>query len=180
MDTEVQQGLVWVSGSFMSLHSFLWGIASLPVHCVAVVILLRLRLKLHPILQHALSSVLVHLATIAVASFSLPGIPYWHGAVLYWLGVWAYLYLFSAIYTSITLNIISYIYNHAGSADSQSLLGSCVMPPFTSRVDMMTAGGFTDVKDGRYTVPAKGRRAAQRIIAIRRFFGVNASGLYTE
>ena len=62
--------------------------------------MLRLPGKMSPVARQAGLAVLVHALSVGAAVGLAAGLPYWHGAAVYWCGFHVWLFGFSAVVSS--------------------------------------------------------------------------------
>lgn len=161
------------------IASALLGVAALAVHVLATSLLLHLTLPLAPVSRHMASAFVVHAAATALGLAAIEGFGYWQSAAIFWFGVMAYLYVFSAFYKSISLAILEYLTARPGrSATMAEIFDRCVRPSFDGRTGILVEGGLADRRDDRFEITERGRQTANRIFAVQRLMGIERFGLY--
>lgn len=163
----------------MMTASFLSGGLAVTAFLVLVQLAARLAPKAAPVAVYFGTGMAVHLGATAIAAASLPAFSYWHAAALYWFGFMAYLFVFGAIYKSISLKILRALWQAPGHALAVAeITGGVVLPSFTDRVQVLLDGGLIEATPEGYRITAQGQKIAGRIAAVHRFFGIDRCGFY--
>lgn len=163
--------------------SLLLGAAALLCHALAVPVVLRAAPRAAPVMVHVGSAAIVHLLQILAGillSQSLGvQLSYWHGAAVFGAGVVGYLFLFSAVYKSISLRMLALLVRgQAGPVSVDALTDAIVRPEFGQRVDILVEGGLVEKSDDGFCVTSVGRVMAGRLTGLQHALGVAQSGLY--
>lgn len=150
-------------------------------HAVTVIAMLHARVRLAPILLHAISGLTWHCVAIAIL-LALGAIHYyWHAAAFFGLGVMTYVFGFSAVYKSISLKTLVFIAQSPSTTTTVHVIHEqVVLRSFRKRVDLLTQNRLTVLGSDGYFLTSAGHQLAHRISMIRRIFGVESSGLYYE
>lgn len=165
----------------LAVASFLAGAIGLIVFCPLNLAVLRLPGSLAPVLRQTLLALGIHVLITLLAAWLVPGIPYWHGAALYWLGFNCLLYGFSAVYKSISLRTLSTLaHSPTGSLPLRVLVEEHIRPCFTRRAVLLVEAGLAQERAGLFAITAKGRILAARLTQLQRLFSIQCSGLYTS
>ena len=161
------------------IAGFLFAIA----HAVAVCVSLRLCRGIAPVIVHllcaAVMGTMLPVVLSILAARSQVEIPFWPAASMFYGGVIAWLYAFSAVYKSITLGIL-----HALSAAPQGhielgeLAHHFVLPRFTERVDLLVANGLATRTESGYAITPQGLKPVRRLRLLQRIFAVSGRGFY--
>jgi predicted transcriptional regulator len=152
-------------------------------HAVAVSICLRFVRRLAPVIVHLLSAVVFGAALPAVLSIAAVrfqvATPFWTAASIFYGGVIAWLYAFSAVYKSISLGILQALHTapeQRMTVDNVAL--DFALPRFAERIDLLVKGGLvTQTKNG-YAITPQGLKAVHRLQLIQRVFAVSGKGFY--
>jgi hypothetical protein len=158
---------------------FLFAIA----HAVAVSLCLRVLRGLAPVLVHLLCAVAVGamvpiILSLVAASFET-ALPFWPAASIFYGGVIAWLYAFSAVYKSITLGILQAL--HAapdGGLALEDIARGFALPRFAERVDLLVGGGLASHTARGYAITPEGLKQVERLQRVQRIFAVSGKGLY--
>jgi hypothetical protein len=157
------------------------GLVALAGHIILSTALVRSLRDQAPVLLHIVSAAaMLVVVSLIVLIFSERDVrPLWiAGSVLYG-GAVALLFLFSAVYKSISLGVLCSLelgpQHRLALADIAHKL---VLPRFIERIDLLVAGGLVLSTEEGYTLTARGRRAARWLRAVQRFAGITRSGLY--
>lgn len=163
----------------MALASFLWGFVGFAVFFGAALFVLRCRGSAAPVPRLALLGLFVHGLAIPVASLAHAGMNYWYGAALYWFLFNSFLFVFSAVYKSVSLRILWEL-NRAG-ADGipvADITARYVAPLFHERISILILGGMAHADHDRFQITAQGSVWANRFALVQKIFGVTRGGLY--
>jgi hypothetical protein len=152
-------------------------------HAVAVSICLRLVRRLAPIMVHLLCAValgasLPVILSIVAVRFQV-ATPFWPAASIFYGGVIAWLYVFSAVYKSISLGILQAL--HATPDQRMTIddiASEFALPRFAERVDLLVKGGLVTQTESGYAITPQGLKAVQRLQQIQRIFAVSGKGFY--
>ncbi|MBE9116872.1 hypothetical protein IQ249_13275 [Lusitaniella coriacea LEGE 07157] len=160
--------------------SFLIGAATFFLYALTVLILLRLPLSLPPIIVHFSLALVIHIITVLTCFIVFETLPYWHGAALYWFCFNLYLFAYSAVYKSISLNILlSLARRPSQSATIEEISAIYVQPSFQERIEILQNAGYVLSKNSTFELTQKGKHLARRIAVVQRLFGIEQSGLYS-
>lgn len=160
------------------------GVLALLLHMLLVPLVLRLFRTLAPVLLHLASGLLVHLVQVIVmwwagTAGSHEPLPYWHGTAVLGAGAIGYLFVFSAVYKSVSLRILDCLVTHGGDrARLRDIVTEVVAPETRSRMRLLVEMGLAAEEGGRYRTTGQGRKTAARLQTLRRVFGIRDSGLY--
>jgi predicted transcriptional regulator len=163
--------------------SLVAGLLFAVTHAITVSICLRFIRRLAPVLVHLLCAVVLGAAlpailSIVAARFQV-AIPFWPAASIFYGGVIAWLYAFSAVYKSISLGILQAL--HAAperrvTIDSVAL--NFALPRFAERIDLLVEGGLVTRTESGYAITPQGLKAVHRLQLIQRIFAVSGKGFY--
>ena len=154
-------------------------LAALAGHISVVIVVLHIRSDLAPILLHLASAVIWHNLLLFLLFAVGAGAYYWHSAAIFAFGVMAFVFIFSAAYKSISLRaIVLLAESENGSVSVFEITEKLVMKSFVDRVDMLAGAGLVEQGPAGYSLTARGRRTADRIRALQKFFGTHTTGLY--
>jgi hypothetical protein len=164
----------------MIVTSFIIGFFLFCFHALLVLVWLRV-LSIEPVLIHILDSILIHVIGFIVAGQVYPGLPYWQGAALYVFLSLAYLYAFSAFYTSISLSILIKLWLAPNKQmDCDVIFEQFVRKSYVERVEMLIKSGQVEETAAGYQITSQGQKNVTMIRLIqRRLFGIENSGIYT-
>lgn len=164
----------------MIITSYYVGIILFCLHAILVLIWLRI-LSLEPVVIHILDAILIHVAGFIIAGMLYPGLPYWQGAALYVFCSLAYLYGYSAFYTSVSLSILNELWMApAHRLDTDVIFERFIKKSFSERVEMLVQSGQAERTTSGCQITPQGHKSASLIRAVqRRLFGIENSGIYT-
>jgi hypothetical protein len=99
---------------------------------------------------------------------------------IFWVGWFVFFTLSTAIYLSISARILRTIYKGSGqSLLLEDVFKVCVREPYRERADFLAASGLAQKGEFGYRITASGDKIARRVYSLRRFFGMEESGLYS-
>ncbi|MFO0802179.1 MAG: hypothetical protein U0791_03505 [Gemmataceae bacterium] len=163
-----------------SLTALLIGAACAVAHMAMTLVLLRLPGRTSPVMRHAASAAVTHLAGVIAAMWFGP-VPYWPIAAVGGFGAVAWLFVFSAVYKSVSLRILSQLARVEGNElPLETVTTDYVMPEFAARVDVLRNMGCAEPVGAGDALTAKGAATAKRILAVQKLCGIERSGLYGE
>jgi hypothetical protein len=159
--------------------SFANGAVAFAVYALAALVALRLPGRWSPVARKVVLALLVHVGATGVALRMYGSLPYWHGAAVYWCGFVLSLFLYSAVYKSISLTILADLAKRADHGLSlHDITTAHVWPSFVARARILVAAGYVAEAAGAFRATDAGRRLARRVAVVQRLFGVRQSGLY--
>jgi hypothetical protein len=148
-------------------------------HIISVIAVLHLRSGHSPILLHLTSALVWHVLQIMMLITWNVGDYYWQSTAFFAFGVMVYVFIFSAAYKSISLRAVMLL---ADSKDSSvtltEIMEKLVLKSFYDRIDVLLSAGLVVKDQSGFSITAHGRSAANRIVALRNFFGARSNGLY--
>jgi hypothetical protein len=150
-------------------------------HAATVIAILNARVRLAPVLLHAISGLAWHCVAIAILLAFGTINYYWHSAAFFGLGIMTYVFGFSAVYKSVSLRTLVFIAQSPLTTTTVNAIHEqVVMHSFRKRADLLTQSGLIALGPDGYVLTCAGRKIARRISIIRRLLGVESSGLYYE
>ena len=159
------------------------GLIAFVAHVGLTTALVRSARDRSPVIFHVMSAVGVCVILVAVVLFLNKGDPraVWiSGSVLYGCAV-GFLFLFSAVYKSISLEVLCVLKASPHQYLSLDVISQqVVLPRFVERIELLIAAGLVQHTDDGYMITAQGHEAARRLTALQRFAGVTNSGLYVR
>ena len=162
-----------------ALISMFVGGLLIKIHIVLVTWLLRLKHKIPPIGIHAFSAVLLLLILLILSSV-LMKMNIWITFCVFAFGVSAYLFVFGAVYKSLSLRILLAIKSKGGRASFTQLDVLVTEASFAERAEILCNMNFAVKEGGCYRISKQGEQIAERIVRIRKLFGITTLGLYHE
>jgi hypothetical protein len=120
---------------------------------------------------HALSSLL--------GATSVHPFAYWNAAAVFCFGVMSYVYVFGAVYKSISLRILMDLTRRPARTIEFSEISDRQIPEiFNERSAILLEGGLVDADNDTFVPTPAGRRLAAKIARTRRLFAIGDTGLY--
>ena len=157
------------------------GLGCVFAHVALTLVLLRLPGEGSPVKRHALAGFLSHLAGVLVATSLDSPVPYWPLAAVSAFGVVLWLFLFCAVYKSVSLRVLTTLRRApADRLPFSEITQQHVRKEFEDRVEVLTSLGWAHRDTLGYVATPKGRAAASRITWLQRFWGIGHSGLYSD
>lgn len=157
--------------------SFCLGAAALACHGFMAILAVRNLPRVSPVILHATSTVLAELIFLGLIYAASHPVPFWHGAILIGFGALAFLFVFSALYKSISIRMLL-IADRTGKADIKTLTHDFTQAAFADRANVLKEMGCVTEADGRFTITPQGVRLARKFSAMKALMRVSTSGLY--
>lgn len=158
------------------LVSFAWGSAFSFVHVIAVIISLKCLKKVTPVLIHAASAFISFVLLCIVdeiIEFNL------------WISISAlafcsssYLFMYGAIYKSLTLRMLCAAHSRGGTISIDELDSIVTLPTFETRVKLLNEMGNIAAEKDRYSLTSKGEKIANFFSMIRKIFRIETKAVY--
>ena len=130
-------------------------------------------------------AILAFAALMAHAVSSLLGIAlihpfaYWNAAAIFCFGVMSYVYVFGAVYKSISLRILLDLTRRPARTIAFSDISDRQIPEiFNERSVILIEGGLVAADGDTFVPTPAGERLAARIARARRLFAIGDTGLY--
>ena len=160
-------------------NSLLAILFALTGHFASVIAVLHLRSGHSPILFHLTSAVVWHALQIVMLISWNAGAYYWQSAAIFAFGVMIYVFIFSAAYKSISLRaVILLAESKDASVTVTEIMEKLVVRSFHERIDVLRNAGLVTKGQMGFSITDRGRRTANRIVALRKLFGARSNGLY--
>ena len=159
-----------------SFVSLILGVTFSLWHIIIVIVLLKYIQKIAPVLIHAASALFSFILLCLVAM--LVQFPFWIAFSVLSFCVSSYLFLFGAVYKSITLRMLCAVQSRKGSMSIDKLEKEVILPTFNVRISLLNEMGNVVTEKNRYFLTAKGKKFAQFFGAIRRVFHIDTKAVY--
>ena len=157
----------------------LFGAVALGLHMIVVPAAVRLAEKVAPVKVHAFSLAFVQVIFLLAARNAPWAVNVWNGTAIIGFGGVAFLFLFSAVYKSVSIRMLASLAgSESGQVSYPALTASLVRPQFASRVSVLLDMGYVAEREGRYCITHSGRLFAKRWRCVQKLFGIDRSGLY--
>lgn len=161
------------------MTSFLAGFIALVVYLLLRPVIRRRLASMAPVPLYFLLALGMHGAAVLVGAVSSTGLSYWHGASLYWAGFMTDLFIFGAVYKSVSLTFLRALAAAPGESLAFEQISMAVaLPCFADRAELLVEMGLAEKVPNGYQATAKGKRLAGRIATVQAFFDVAKPGLY--
>jgi hypothetical protein len=122
-------------------------------------------------MAHALSSLL---GAALIYPFA-----YWNAAAVFCFGVMSYIFVFGAVYKSISLRLLLDLSRRPGRTIEFSDISDRQIPEiFIERSAILIEGGLVNADGDTFLPTPAGRKLAARIARVRRLFAIGDTGLY--
>lgn len=157
--------------------SFCLGVAAFVCHAVIAIFAVRKLPQQSPVMLHIGSAVLAELIFVGLGHAAPQPVSFWHGAILIGFGALAFLFIFSALYKSVSIRMLL-IADQAGGAEVTMLTRDFTQAAFTDRAYVLKEMGCVTEADGRFTITPEGVRLARKFSAMKALMRVSTSGLY--
>src|SRR5262249_22103075 len=107
--------------------------------------------------------------------------PYWPGAGVFAFGATVWLFVYCAVYKSVSLRILSCMVRaHAGRLSLDRITDRYILGEFRDRMAVLETMGCVVVRESDVVLTSKGRRTARYFEMAQRCFGIERSGLYGD
>lgn len=165
------------------MSSFIYGIAGVALF-VAISPALQLLIQrtapsISPVAVLAMASLIAHLASSLLGTAFAHPFQYWNATSVFCFGVMSYVYVFGAVYKSISLRILLDLASRPRRTIELSEISDRQIPDiFVERSAILIEGGLVTDDEGRYRTTPAGQRLTTRVALIRRLFGIGDTGLY--
>jgi hypothetical protein len=161
--------------------SLLVGLACFALHAAVTLAWLRLPGRLSPVTRHAISALVTHATGLALAAYLVGPVAYWPAAAVNVFAVVCWLFLFSAVYKSVSLRILTKLASTAEhTLPLNTITEEYVRPEFEARIEVLLKLGCAEVAEDEYTTTHKGDETARRVVTVQRICGIERSGMYGE
>jgi hypothetical protein len=165
--------------------ALLVGLAALLLHVATATFLIRRCRGVQPVLLHAASAAIfvVVLGSTLVGLAALLGtaLPFWPALSILYGGAIAFLFAFSAVYKSVSLQVLAALAAAPdGRLDHATIAQRVVLPLFVERIALLVAAGFVEIHGTGFAITAAGRAAGQRLRRIQAICGIRRGGLYAS
>ena len=159
-----------------SFTSVLWGLGFSALHIVIVTVALKILKKIAPVLIHAASA----LASLLLLYFAktVMDLQFWIAFSVLAFSCSSYLFLFGAVYKSLTLRMLCAAQSSGGSISTFDLNSTVTAPTFTERVSLLNTMGHVAAEKDSYFITEKGRRTVQFFNLLRRGFSIGTKAVY--
>ena len=162
----------------LSFVSFIWGMAFSLIHIIAVVAALKIVKQIAPVLIHA-ASALISFILLSVAGIMVE-MQFWVAFSVLAFCSSSYLFVFGAIYKSLTLRILSAAKSRNGSLSVNQLEDAVTVPTFMERISLLNEMGNIATEKDHYSLTQKGRKTANFFQTIRKIFRIETKAVYEQ
>jgi hypothetical protein len=158
------------------LVSFAWGVAFSSLHVIAVIISLKCLKKVAPVLIHA-ASAFINFILLCVVN-EMAEVHFWIALTVLAFCASFYLFMYGAIYKSLTLRMLCAAHSRGGSISVDELDSVVTLPTFELRITLLNEmGNVAAVRDG-YSLTSKGEKTANFFSRIRKIFRIETKAVY--
>jgi hypothetical protein len=157
------------------------GLGCFVFHVAVSLVWLRWPGRPSPVSRHAASALVTHGLVVILAAWWVGPYEYWPAAAVSGFGAVVWLFVYSAVYKSVSLRILGEIIRSPGHALSlATITEQCVRPEFENRALVLVRMGCARESDRGYEVTRKGTDVASRIAVVQWVCGIVTSGLYGQ
>lgn len=157
-------------------ESLIWGIAFSFLHIFTVIVALKYLIKIAPVFIHA-ASALIGLILLCLVC-EMVELQFWIAFSVLAFCTSSYLFVFGAVYKSLTLRILCATQSRGGLISMDQLDSTVTIPTFTARVSLLTQMGNVTAAKDHYFLTQKGIKTANFFSVIRRVFRVDTKAVY--
>jgi len=165
----------------IQLVSFAAGLIAFIFYVLIFLVLMRFQLKVDWFVLQLVIGSLIHIISSAFFYFAIKGFLYWYALGIFSFSWLVFFTLCTAIYVSISANILRTINiqpQHALSIDE--IFNYCIRNPFEIRAEFLVFSKLAQKGKVGYRITTSGNKNARVIQAMRRLLGMEGSGLYTS
>lgn len=159
--------------------SALIGSVLIKFHITLVICLVRkiISNKFSPISIHVISAICT-LSILFILVMTQIGFNFWLAFSIVIFGICACLFVFGAVYKSLSIRFLL-ITNREGKQASFDLLDTLVTNvSFSERTKILCDMGLAIKENEGFQISKKGMHVANRIVWVRKLFGIKTTGLY--
>lgn len=158
------------------------GAGALVLALIVIPLTCRAFPRFPPVLVHGFAAVAAEVAALAVGSLAADEFPVWPATAVIGFGAVANLFVFSAIYKSVSLRMLVFLSAQPGQlVKTETLVERVGRAAVAGRVALLRESGLVErLPDGRYRITERGQRLARQLSLVQRLFGIHRSGLYLE
>jgi predicted transcriptional regulator len=156
------------------------GVVIMVCHILLSTLLVRILRQTAPVILHFLSMLASLLLFFVVAAYIPAIVSVWHGVILISVGAVFWVFGFSAVYKSISLKMLAFLYKEGRRSTTiielQDKFGDNI---FETRIKvLLDMEMIIENAQGRYEITPKGVQILKRFGFIRFLFGVRNIGFY--
>lgn len=165
------------------MSSFLCGLAGVVLFVAispALQLLGRLAMPaVAPVAILACAALAAHAVSSLLGVMLVHPFAYWNAAAVFCFGVMSYVYVFGAVYKSISLRILMDLTRRPARTIEFSDISDRQIPEiFSERSVILIEGGLVEANGDTFVPTPAGQRLAARIARARRLFAIGDTGLY--
>jgi hypothetical protein len=160
-----------------NFYALLIGIALTVFHITLVTQSIRMFDKFPPVFIHFFSGIL-SLVLLLILTCLTPVLNTWLVFCVLSFGISSYLFVFGAIYKSLSLRMLLFTNSQGGKITLHALNENITEKSFQTRVDLLIKMGYCTEGVYGYHLSAKGKKIIRKIIFVRQLFRINSLGLY--
>ena len=132
-----------------------------------------------PVAILAFACLAAHAASSVLGLTLVHPFTYWNATAVFCFGVMSYIYVFGAVYKSISLRILMDLTRRPARTIEFSDISDRQIPEiFNERSVILIEGGLVDADGDTFVPTPAGQRLAARIARARRLFAIGDTGLY--
>ncbi|MCQ8782844.1 hypothetical protein [Mangrovibrevibacter kandeliae] len=163
------------------LVSVLCGVAGFLVAFAAVPLVLRLRRAVAPVLVHVGAALLGEAVALLLGLAFAERLLFWPASAVVGLGAVLNLFVFSAVYKSVSLQMLGLLAAEPGHAVTlDRLVEELGRPTVEGRMALLEEMGLVHRAPDGLRVTAAGLANVRRLTAVQRLFAIARSGLYSQ
>ena len=132
--------------------------------------------KMPPVMLHAFSAILLTFLLVILSFIACLDV--WLAFCFFSFGVSSYLFLFGAIYKSLSLRFLIITKSQGGRASFEELDNVVTKMSFSERAKLLCQMGMVIKEQEQYCISFIGKRFAHKINRLRRIFRITSLGLY--
>lgn len=161
--------------------SFLIAVCAMVVYVPVRLVAIRACPHVAPVPLYVVVAAVIHLISSIAAALTIQGFSYWHAASAYWFLFMADLFVFGAIYKSLSLSMLRRLWaTPRHTLPFSELTEQVALKSFTDRAHLLVAMELATCAEDGFRPTEQGRKIARRIEMVQRLFKISRSGLYAH
>ncbi len=150
------------------------------LHILVTTWVINANRNIAPIICHTVSATCILIILFFIFSICPVRFDLWLSFCSFALGVSTYLFLFGAVYKSLSLRMLLMIKENRGYQPLMQIDALITERSFEDRANILCSMGLVEMNGDVYEVTQKGLDLSNKIRIMRRLFHVSTTGLYEE
>jgi len=159
-----------------SISSFGYGFMLVLLHVVLVAIMARCMDKVTPVMIHV-ASAFISFVILCITAVII-GFNFWLACSVLFFCVSTYVFVFSAVYKSLSLRILSATHANGNVLSIEKIKNKVTSSTYAERVELLSGMGYVVNSQDKYQLTKKGKTTVKLLIKFREAFLINTRSLY--